>query len=57
MEGQGVEKLIASKMMLPGSNRRIHSVHRHAGMVLFHVSIQIFICLYSYKMKYKRVKT
>nr|XP_009592267.1 proteasome subunit alpha type-3-like [Nicotiana tomentosiformis]XP_016453646.1 PREDICTED: proteasome subunit alpha type-3-like [Nicotiana tabacum] len=29
----GVEKLIASKMMLPGSNRRIHSVHRHSGMV------------------------
>ncbi|KAD3338650.1 hypothetical protein E3N88_34171 [Mikania micrantha] len=28
----GVEKLIASKMMLPGSNRRIHSVHRHSGM-------------------------
>uniref|UniRef100_M1AAS8 Proteasome subunit alpha type n=1 Tax=Solanum tuberosum TaxID=4113 RepID=M1AAS8_SOLTU len=31
----GVEKLIASKMMLPGSNRRIHSVHRHSGMVCF----------------------
>ncbi|CAK9172937.1 unnamed protein product [Ilex paraguariensis] len=30
----GVEKLIASKMMLPGSNRRIHSVHRHAGMAV-----------------------
>ncbi|CAN1346512.1 Proteasome subunit alpha type-3 [Linum perenne] len=30
----GVEKLIASKMMLPGSNRRIHSVHRHSGVVL-----------------------
>ena len=30
---QGVEKLIPSKMMLPGSNRRIHSVHRHSGMV------------------------
>ncbi|KZV27386.1 hypothetical protein F511_02495 [Dorcoceras hygrometricum] len=29
----GVEKLIASKMMLPGSNRRIHAVHRHSGMV------------------------
>ncbi|KAF8370017.1 hypothetical protein HHK36_031956 [Tetracentron sinense] len=29
----GVEKLIASKMMLPGSNRRIHSIHRHSGMV------------------------
>nr|GMD41863.1 probable auxin efflux carrier component 1B [Ipomoea batatas] len=29
----GVEKLIASKMMLPGSNRRIHSVHRHSGML------------------------
>lgn len=33
---QGVEKLIASKMMLPGSNRRIHSVHRHSGMVIVH---------------------
>ncbi|PPR94895.1 hypothetical protein GOBAR_AA25766 [Gossypium barbadense] len=30
----GVEKLIASKMMLPGSNRRIHSVHRHSGMAV-----------------------
>lgn len=30
----GVEKLVASKMMLPGSNRRIHSVHSHSGMVL-----------------------
>ncbi|KAF5930170.1 hypothetical protein HYC85_031043 [Camellia sinensis] len=30
----GVEKLIASKMMLPGSNRRIHSVHRHSGMTV-----------------------
>ncbi|OAY57892.1 proteasome subunit alpha type-3 [Manihot esculenta] len=29
-----VEKLIASKMMLPGSNRRIHSVHRHSGMAV-----------------------
>ncbi|XP_078441161.1 20S proteasome alpha subunit G1 [Wolffia australiana] len=28
----GVEKLIASKMLLAGSNRRIHSVHRHAGV-------------------------
>ncbi|XP_049935518.1 proteasome subunit alpha type-3 isoform X2 [Nymphaea colorata] len=30
----GVEKLIASKMMLEGSNRRIHSVHRHSGMAV-----------------------
>ncbi|XP_039012896.1 proteasome subunit alpha type-3-like [Hibiscus syriacus] len=30
----GVEKLIASKMMLPCSNRRIHSVHRHSGMAV-----------------------
>ncbi|XVF04911.1 hypothetical protein REPUB_Repub05bG0125600 [Reevesia pubescens] len=30
----GVEKLIASKMMLPGSNQRIHSVHRHSGMAV-----------------------
>eukprot|EP00249_Psilotum_nudum_P005537 c18979_g1_i1 orf=343-924(+) len=30
----GVEKLIASKMLLEGSNRRIHSVHRHAGMAV-----------------------
>nr|KJB55440.1 hypothetical protein B456_009G076300 [Gossypium raimondii] len=30
----GVEKLIASKMMLPGSNRRILSVHRHSGMAV-----------------------
>ncbi|KAI5443541.1 Phosphoprotein associated with glycosphingolipid-enriched microdomains 1, partial [Lathyrus oleraceus] len=30
----GVEKLIPSKMMLPGSNRRIHAVHRHSGMAV-----------------------
>ncbi|XP_020101895.1 proteasome subunit alpha type-3 isoform X1 [Ananas comosus] len=30
----GVEKLISSKMMLEGSNRRIHSVHRHSGMAV-----------------------
>ncbi|KAG6537119.1 proteasome subunit alpha type-3-like [Zingiber officinale] len=30
----GVEKLISSKMMLPGSNRRIHAVHRHSGMAV-----------------------
>ncbi|KAF5750338.1 proteasome subunit alpha type-3-like [Tripterygium wilfordii] len=30
----GVEKLIQSKMMLPDSNRRIHSVHRHSGMAV-----------------------
>ncbi|KAL9229347.1 hypothetical protein vseg_004824 [Gypsophila vaccaria] len=30
----GVEKLVQSKMMLPGSNRRIHSVHRHSGMAV-----------------------
>ncbi|KAG0454332.1 hypothetical protein HPP92_025636 [Vanilla planifolia] len=30
----GVEKLISSKMMLGGSNRRIHSVHRHSGMAV-----------------------
>ncbi|GAB2216807.1 hypothetical protein Droror1_Dr00024587, partial [Drosera rotundifolia] len=30
----GVEKLIVSKMMLPVSNWRIHSVHRHAGMAI-----------------------
>eukprot|EP01018_Ginkgo_biloba_P024761 Gb_03944 [translate_table: standard] len=30
----GVEKLIASKMLLEGSNRRIHAVHRHAGMAV-----------------------
>ncbi|KAF9675263.1 hypothetical protein SADUNF_Sadunf09G0013800 [Salix dunnii] len=45
----GVEKLIASKMMLPGSNRRIHSVHCHSGMVLpFH-----FLCLCLCKMLQK----
>ena len=31
-----MEKLIASKMLLAGSNRRIHSVHRHAGLVCEH---------------------
>lgn len=41
-EIQGVEKLIASKMMLPGSNRRIHSVHRHSGMV----NGNLFLLLY-----------
>ena len=31
--GQGVEKLIVSKMLVEGSNRRIHAVDRHAGLV------------------------
>ncbi|KAK4346123.1 hypothetical protein RND71_036299 [Anisodus tanguticus] len=35
----GVEKLIPSKMMLPGSNRRIHSVHHHSGMGLRKLSL------------------
>eukprot|EP00898_Chlorokybus_atmophyticus_P004714 jgi/Chlat1/5243/Chrsp33S05087 len=30
----GVEKLIVSKMLVPGSNRRIHTLDRHAGMAL-----------------------
>ncbi|WVZ68464.1 hypothetical protein U9M48_017399 [Paspalum notatum var. saurae] len=30
----GVEKLVTSKMMLEGSNRRIHSVHRHSGLAV-----------------------
>lgn len=30
---QGVEKLVVSKMMVQGSNRRVHTVDRHAGMV------------------------
>ncbi|CAM6048318.1 unnamed protein product [Sphagnum compactum] len=30
----GVEKLISSKMLLEGSNRRIHAINRHAGMAL-----------------------
>lgn len=30
----GVEKLVLSKMMVEGSNRRIHTVDRHAGMAI-----------------------
>jgi len=30
---QGVEKLIVSKLLVEGSNRRIYNVDRHAGMV------------------------
>ena len=30
---QGVEKLLVSRMQVGGSNRRIHAVDRHAGMV------------------------
>lgn len=41
---KGVEKLIASKMMLPGSNRRIHSVHRHSGMVLSFTTLDLILC-------------
>ena len=29
----GIEKLIVSKMLVPGSNRRISAVSNHAGMV------------------------
>jgi hypothetical protein len=30
---QGVEKLIISKLLVEGSNRRIYTVDRHAGAV------------------------
>jgi 20S proteasome subunit alpha 7 len=30
----GVEKLIISKMLEPGSNRRVYHVDKHAGLVL-----------------------
>ncbi|XBH93215.1 hypothetical protein VPH35_084188 [Triticum aestivum] len=30
----GVEKLITSKMILAGSNRRLHSVHRNSGLAV-----------------------
>ena len=39
-----MEKLIASKMMLPGSNRRIHAVHRHSGMVQSLFLFALFWC-------------
>ena len=29
-----VEKLVTSKLLLPGANRRIHTVDRHMGVVL-----------------------
>lgn len=28
-----VEKLLVSKMLVPGTNRRIHTVDRHCGLV------------------------
>ncbi|KAF9613169.1 hypothetical protein IFM89_005940 [Coptis chinensis] len=31
---KGVEKLISSKMTLPGYNWRIHSVYHHSGMAV-----------------------
>uniref|UniRef100_A0A0E0KQP0 Proteasome subunit alpha type n=2 Tax=Oryza punctata TaxID=4537 RepID=A0A0E0KQP0_ORYPU len=34
----GVEKLVTSKMILKGSNRRLHSVHRHSGLTICHVN-------------------
>jgi hypothetical protein len=48
---QGVEKLIPSKMLLEGSNRRIHAVHKHAGMVSSH-AIQVTGRLYAYFMSF-----
>ena len=30
---QGVEKLVVSKMLVAGSNRRVHAVDKHAGVV------------------------
>lgn len=35
MHVQAVEKLVTSKMMLPDSNKRVHSVHHHSGVVIF----------------------
>lgn len=29
-----VEKIVQSKLLVPGSNRRIHGVDRHVGMVI-----------------------
>ncbi|KAF9614565.1 hypothetical protein IFM89_019312 [Coptis chinensis] len=40
----GVEKLIASKMMLHGSNRRIPYVHRHSGMTVAGLAADMCIC-------------
>ena len=30
----GVEKLLLSRMLIPGTNRRIHTVDRHLGMAV-----------------------
>ena len=43
--GQGVEKLIVSKMLVEGSNRRIHAVDRHAGLVNNFLSLLPRVCL------------
>ena len=29
----GVEKMLISKMLVPGTNRRVHTVEKHIGMV------------------------
>lgn len=40
----GVEKLVISKMLEPGSNKRINTIDRHAGVVRkqFHYTIRFF---------------
>ena len=32
-----VEKLVLSKMLEPGTNRRVHTVDKHVGLVLSHL--------------------
>jgi hypothetical protein len=55
----GVEKLIPSKMLLEGSNRRIHAVHKHAGMVS-HYAVshhQCIVCQFSCGFVFKSISS
>jgi hypothetical protein len=36
-----IEKLVQSKLLIPGKNRRIQSVDRHIGLVSFHSFVSL----------------
>lgn len=43
-----VEKLITSKLLKPGSNKRIATVDRHLGVVSLPFAIQLLYLRYAY---------
>lgn len=50
----GIEKILASKMLVPGSNRRSFAIDVHVGMVCpSHISLQISLDLWTNFLRFK----